>query len=66
MEEIGGGTQSWENHGKPLEESQVVFLFGFSPGEKLFWRYWRCLAPLKNKKGQLLQSQNKSRNWQKK
>ena len=52
--------------GKPLEESQVVFFSGLSPGEKLFWRYWRCLAPLKNKRGQLLQSQNKSRNWQKK
>ena len=52
--------------GKPLEESQVVVFFsGLSPGEKLFWRYWRCLAPLKNKRGQLLQSQNKSRNWQK-
>ena len=37
-----------------------------SPGEKLFWRYWRCLAPLKNKRGQLLQSQNKARNWPKK
>ena len=37
--------------GKPLEESQVVFFFsGLSPGEKLFWRYWRCLAPLKNKR----------------
>ena len=52
--------------GKPLEESQVVFFSGLSPGEKLFWRYRRCLAPLKNKRGQLLQSQNKSRNWQKK
>ena len=32
MEEIGGGTQSWENHGKPLEESQVVFFSGFPQG----------------------------------
>ena len=33
MEEIGGGTQSWENHGKPLEESQVVFFRVFPRGE---------------------------------
>ena len=34
MEEIGGGTQSWENHGKPLEESQVVFFRAF-PREEI-------------------------------
>ena len=36
---------------------------GLSPGEKLF--YWRCLAPLQSKSGQLLQPQNEPRNLQK-
>ena len=63
MEEIGGVRKVGKTSRR--EPGWVPFC-GLSTGEKLFWRYWRCLAPLKNKRGQLLQSQNKSRNWQKK
>ena len=63
MEEIGGVRKVGKTSRR---EAGWVPFCGLSTGEKLFCRYLRCLAPLKNKRGQLLQSQNKSRNLQKK